>query len=366
MTDTNDAGLASSDPLPFVHDAPKDTPQAMSPTDAARLLRGLRKPKEPEAAPTEAAAPAKESETAAPAVEDASPPPAVTDETTEAAPEPEAEALPAIEPPRSWKAEEKERFRSLPRETQEYLAERESDRDRALNRSQSEAAEKLKGLTAKEQAVEQARQQYESALPQLLQTLQTSQTGEFHDIRTIQDVERLAREDWPRYLQWDVAQKKIAAVQQEYQSAQQRQQQEKLQQFTAFAKKEDDLFIEKVPDMANADKASRLQKQALTLLKDLGFSDTELGQSWNGEKDLSLRDHRLQLLIRDATLYREAQARAKTITARPAPPVQRPGAATGRNAGAESELKSLAERLERTGNPKDAAAFLRARRAAAR
>ncbi len=309
------------------------------------------------------AAVARESEAAPVAADDASPPLEATGETEAPA---DAEETPPIEPPRSWKAEEKERFRALPRETQEYLAERESERDRLLNRSQSEAAEKLKGLTAKEQAVEQARQQYEAALPQLLQTLQTSQNGEFHDVRTIQDVERLAREDWPRYLQWDVAQKKIAAVQQEMLSAQQRQQQEKTQRFTDFARKEDDAFIERVPDMADKVKAERLQKQALSLLKDLGFSDSELGQSWNGDKDLSLRDHRIQMLIRDATLYRDALAKSKTAQAKPVPPVQRPGVSTGRSAGKEQELKSLAERLEQTGNPRDAAAFLRARRAAAR
>src|SRR5437764_1181432 len=85
---------------------------------------------------------------------------------TESQPEPAAEPL--IEPPRSWTKDEKERFKTLPRETQEYLAERETERDREIRRSQNEAAEKLKGLSAKEQAVEQARQQYEAALPQLL------------------------------------------------------------------------------------------------------------------------------------------------------------------------------------------------------
>src|SRR5438309_538634 len=83
-----------------------------------------------------------------------------------------------------------------------------------------------------------ARQQYETALPQLLNNLQYAQAGEFADVKTIADVERLAREDWPRYLQWDVAQKKIAAVTQEMLQAQQRQGQEKMQRFTEFARKE--------------------------------------------------------------------------------------------------------------------------------
>ena len=64
-------------------------------------------------------------------------------EQTESA-EPEAAAPPPIEPPRSWTKDEKERFQSLPRETQEYLATREQERDREFRRSQNEAAEKLK------------------------------------------------------------------------------------------------------------------------------------------------------------------------------------------------------------------------------
>jgi hypothetical protein len=254
---------------------------------------------------------------------------------------------PPIEAPRSWTKEDKELFTSLPRETQERLVERERSRETDFLRRQNEAAEKLKGLTAKEQAVEQARLAYEAALPQLLGNLQSQQAGEFADIKTMADVERLAREDWPRYLQWDVAQKKIAAVTQETLSAQQRQQQEKLQRFSEFAKKEDDLFIERVPDMADAGKAAKLQSAAMTVLKDLGFNETELGDSWNGGKELSLRDHRVQLLIRDATLWREAQVKAKAASTKPVPPVQRPGVASGRNASSDAEIQNLTKQLER-------------------
>src|SRR5215472_13490318 len=54
-----------------------------------------------------------------------------------------------IEPPRSWTKEDKELFTSLPRATQERIAERERSRESDFLRRQNEAAEKLKGLTAK-------------------------------------------------------------------------------------------------------------------------------------------------------------------------------------------------------------------------
>ena len=200
----------------------------------------------------------------------------------------------------------------MPRETQSYLAEREQERDREVRRSQNEAADKLKALAVREQAVEQARQQYEATLPQLFQLFQQQQAGEFADIKTIQDVEKLAREDWPRYLQWDVAQKKIAAVGKKCKWRNSARRRSESQKFNEFAKREDSLFAEKVPEMADQAKATELQKAGLSLLTDIGFTRRGTSQVWAGESAFSLRDHRVQLLIRDATLWREAQTKAKT------------------------------------------------------
>jgi hypothetical protein len=75
--------------------------------------------------------------------------------------------LPPIEPPRSWTTEEKERFKSLPRELQAYLSEREQERDRDVRRRQNEAADERKAAQAEREAVARARQQYEAALPVL-------------------------------------------------------------------------------------------------------------------------------------------------------------------------------------------------------
>lgn len=373
-----DVGAADSVGAPAIErTAPANAPAEMNTHDAAAVLRKLRQRN-----PTEQASPPERANNAAPA--DATESTAVAadenaapaneqgpGEEAEGSADPAAEAAekaageqPPIEPPRSWTKEDKELFASLPRATQERLAERERLRESDFLRRQNEAAEKLKGLSAKEQAVEQARQHYEAALPQLLATLQQQQAGEFADIKSMADVERLAREDWPRYLLWDLQQKKIAEVGQQLMAAQHRQAAEKVQQFSEFAKREDSLFREKVPDMADEGKAAELQKKALAVLSDLGFDEAELAQSWNGAKDLSLRDHRVQLLIRDATLWREAQAKAKAAAVKPVPPVQRPGAAPSRGAASEAQVQALSKRLETTGSLRDAAALLRARRAA--
>jgi hypothetical protein len=344
---------------------PADTPERLSATDAARLLRSLRRPKDEQSAPERAtdAAQVEQQESTAQAGDAAPPDVEATGETQANDP---AAQQPSIEPPRSWSKEARERWSKLDPETQAYLLERDRDDSAAVRKAQNDAAEQRKALEAERSKVEQARQYYEAALPQLLATLQQQQAGEFADIRTIADVERLAREDYPRYLQWDLAQKKIAAVQQEAMAAQQRQAAELTQRFTEFAQREDSLLAEKVPEMADSKKAAELQNAALAVLKSTGFNEQELAASWRGEQGLSLRDHRVQLLILDATRWREAQAKAKQVQAKPVPPVQRPGVAQGKNAAREAEIANLDQKLERTGSLKDAAALLRARRAAAR
>jgi hypothetical protein len=364
----------------------------LSVTDAARALAGARypKPKDPQQAAAEqrtdrAAQAAGQESTADPRLAPGSDrgsevgagagdatsqeTPQTRGETENADPgaQENNQALPPIEPPRSWTKEDKELFTSLPRETQERIAERERSRESDFLRRQNEAADKLKGLTAKEQAVDQARQQYEAALPQLLVVLQQQQAGEFADIKTLADVERMAREDWPRYALWDVQQKKIAEVARQLTEVQQRQVHERLQQFSAFAKREDDLFREKVSDMADDKKAAELQTRCLATLTGLGFAEAELAQSWNGAKDLSLRDHRVQLLIRDATLWREAQAKAKAAQAKPVPPVQRPGVAQPKGAAQHAQIENLAQQLDKSSGVKalrTAARLVAARRGA--
>ena len=64
---------------------------------------------------------------------------------------------------------------------------------------------------------------------------------------------------------------RIAAVTDQVKAAQQRQEQEHRQQFAEFAKRQDDLLNSEIPDLADKDKAAKLQSNALTMLKEIGF-----------------------------------------------------------------------------------------------
>jgi hypothetical protein len=160
------------------------------------------------------------------------PPPAPEQEATDAAAADEREApvdepasaervnepLP-VAPPASWSEQDKELFASLSRALQERLAERERSREGV-------PAEQSKMLEADHALLDQARQNYEATLPQLLALLQQQHAAEFADIKTPADIERVANDDRARYVKWDLQRKRITELTQEVLGAQGRQQAE--------------------------------------------------------------------------------------------------------------------------------------------
>jgi hypothetical protein len=363
MDATNDAALPGGAPIDIVQ-IPAPAGEVISTRDAARTLASFRLKARASDEPQDGARPGADAAPApplndsadAPAPADAAPQVEANGETTANAEPPAVQA--PIEPPRSWTKEARERFASLPRETQEYLASREQDRDREVRRSQNDAAEQRKALEAERKQAEQARMQYENALPSVLATLQQVQADSFSDVKSIIDVERLAREDWPRYVLW--------AAQQELASAAQRQEQERQIRLDQYVKRERDMLVEKIPEIADPVQRSKLEHAAVGMLRELGFSDQELNGLYYGKGDLSLHDHRLQMLIRDGIRFRDAQKAAREASHKPVPPVQRPGVAQPRGAAHDAVVQNLTKRLDQTGNLKDAARLIAERRKAAR
>jgi hypothetical protein len=325
------------------HKAGGDGP--LNPREAARSITDWRRKtaageeQQEESAP--AATPVTESE---PQGEDAAPPQEATGETQEADP---AE-LPPLDLPRSWTKEQAEHWKALPRATQEYLIERASKDSEAVRRSQNEAAEHRKAIEAERAQVEQAKLQYEAALPHVFDHLQRAYEGQFSDIKTMADVQKLATEDPIRYSQWDAHQKQMAAFQQEIASAQQRNAYEAQQRLTAFMQRESEKLAEKLPELSNPETANKLRTSAVGVLRDLGFSNEELDSLWRGREGLTVHDHRFQLLLIDGIKYREAQQKVRDIPkqAKPIPPVQRPGASPGKGAQREALLKDLQHKAD--------------------
>lgn len=330
----------------------------VSASEAARILASYRNKRDDDTAAPEVAA----AETASGDEPDnAAPREEATGEQTQA--DDQQETAP-IEMPRSWAKDKAELWAKLDPALQEYLLEQDSTASKTVRQSQNEAAEARKAVDAERSQMEQARKQYEQALPVLLQTLQQQQQGEFADIKTMADVENLARTDWPRYALWDAQQKKIAAVHQEMQASQQRQEAEFRDKWSKFASDEDAKFLQAAPELTDKEKAQKVQDASVSYLRDIGFSDSDLSKLWNGEASVSLRDHRIQLLIRDAVGLKEARAALKTSQVRKAPAVQKPGSPVARARDGDVQLKNLTQQLENTGSVRDGVALLMARRAA--
>jgi hypothetical protein len=365
MTEATSAPAGGeSAPAPAPASAPANEAVSLSPHEAARALSQRRWEKAKQsAAPAEPAPSAPAVETPELAHEADTAPETDPGETDLQAPEPQEIA--PIEPPRSWTKEEKAEFATYPREAQEKIARREQEREKAIRSSQNEAAEIRKAVEAERAKVEQARQQYEQTLPALMQTLQAAQAGQFADIQTAADVQKLAAEDPFRYIQWTAHREQVSALQNEYRATQERQAHEWSQRWSEFASKEDAKTADLIPELSDPKQRAKVQESALTYLKDKGFTDSELGSAWNGQASLSLRDHRMQSLIRDAVKYREgeAAAKAKLATPKPLPTVQRPGVSAPR---VDTGVASLTKKLESSGSIADAVALRAARRAAQR
>src|SRR5579883_2135869 len=361
MDISTDAAVESGATLDIVQ-IPAPSGDDISARDAARSVASFRvKARESADAKAEATAEAAAKPVDQTAAAEAEPAPASDD--PQAAPTEQAETPVAetpIEPPKSWDEAARERFKSLPRETQSFFAAREAEREAELHRSESEAAQQRQALEAERTKAEQARVTYENALPTLLATLQQQHAADFADVK------RLAREDWPRYVAWDAQQKRIGQLQQQLQDSSVRQSQERHLRFQDLVQREQARLIEKNPDLADPVKRAKLTEAAGHMLRELGFSDAELGDFFHGRRELNLHDHRVQMLIRDGVRFRDAQRAARQASAKPVPPVQRPGAAQPRGAAHEAVVQNLTRRLEASGNIKDAARLLAERRKAAR
>lgn len=273
---------------------------------------------------------------------------------------------PSIEPPRSWSKEDKELFNTLPPETQQRVAERERARESDFLKRQTEATEKTKALTAKEQAADQARQQYEQAAQNALSVLQQQQASEFADIKTHADVQKLATEDPFRFAQWQARQMQITAQAQEVETLNRQRDQEKASTFKTWAEEQDSKFTKKFPEFADKEKAGKVREGIVSYLTtDIGVPEGHLPKLW--DTDL-FRDAMFQEVVYDASRFRAAQKAAKAAVQKPVPQVQRPGVVQGKGEAQQADIAALTQKLDKATSTRDqiaAAAALRAAKRAA-
>jgi hypothetical protein len=273
---------------------------------------------------------------------------------------------PPLDLPRSWTKDRAEHWAKLDPDTQAFLLEQDSKASAEVRRSQNEAADERKAAKAEREAAEQVRQQYEAQLPALMQSLQDAQQSAFADIRTVDDVTKLANEDPFRYLQWQAHQTKLQAVNAELERARGQQTQKQQTEWAEHVQKENELAAELIPDLADKVKGPALTQRAADRLTELGFKPEELNALANGKEKLSIYDHRIQQLIHSDLKLQDIQKAPKAVAAKPLPPVQRPGVARAPGADKSANIQALTDKLSSSGSEKDALELLMARRATRR
>lgn len=330
-------------------------------------------------APAASEQPAATAESAEPEVEAATAEPESSQEGADPAEEPTlgeepedtdpvAEKLPPIERPRSWSKDDEDDWKALPRARQEKIAAREQARELEIRRGQNDTAEKLKGLTAKETAAEQARQQYEERAKGALKVLEREQLRDFPDIKTMDDVKNLLTTDPLRYLQWDAHQKELVVADQAVKEAAKRSETEKSTTWQKHVQAENELATKAIPELGDKEKGPALMKRAAEWLSEK-FGQDGLNDLASGKEKISVYDHRFQQLIKaqlDLTDLQAKVASAQKAALKPAaaivPPVQRPGVTQPRGVAESQRTQALDSKLNTSGSMKDALALLTARR----
>jgi hypothetical protein len=293
-------------------------------------------------------------------------------------PEVEDEAEePPVQPPRTWTKAEKEAFALLPREHQQSIVDRESERDSYYQRGLKEAAEKSRAAQAREQAAEQRQREYERLLPEAYAEKRGQFDREFADIKSQADVDAMRVNDPMRWMAFQDAKSAVWAKYNEAQTAGQRQMQEqserykayqtteavKVEEYLAKAFKEEFKDWTADPELKTTTKIGEKVRQ--NLLEHLGFSEDEISSAWHNGQPLYLADSRIQQMALESFAWRRLQAQkaAAPDSRKPLPPVQRPGTATNRGEASNVQLKILNDKLTRSGRIEDAVALLNAKSA---
>lgn len=262
----------------------------------------------------------------------------------------QGDALPTIEPPSSWKAEEKAVWESLPRTAQEAIQRREQDRTTELRNLQNSTAEQRKTADAEVTRLKGLADQIST----YVQTEVKELARAFPEIKTEADVAALAASDPARFaifqaklMQFNSARQAEADAQKELSTRANQQQQETLT-------KAKDALLTAFPTW----KDPQVARRELTELQD--YAIKSLGVPEQAAR--TTLDPYVYKLAQKAMLYDRAQTAKAAAINRDPPRVVSPGPSnSGSKAdkNAESRQQQLSK-LTKSGDLEDAIGLLRA------
>jgi hypothetical protein len=262
--------------------------------------------------------------------------------------------LEPIQPPQSWDAEARAKFAELPRELQEFVTKRETERDVFLSRKANEAATTRQQVEREALAIIQQREQETAAELERYAALFTPQRPDPALLRGSEEHRALYYEQQAQY---EAMTAHRQDAERQAQEARQRAQAAEQHQLQAEREAEARLLAERLPEWFEPSSGPKLQAELGSIGRELGYTPEQM-QEARASDILALNKAREWKAKADRL---DALNKAKMQPVRDAkklPPVARPGAAPSQDSGRRRDFEAAKGRLKQSGSLEDAAAAL--------
>lgn len=216
-------------------------------------------------------------------------------------------------------------------------------------------------------AADEAKQAYSAALSTAASVAQATLFAQFPEFANLTAeqipvaLQMLAQQNPERFAKVNGFIGQVATLHAQQQAEQQRQTEQAQRQFNEYAKAEDarfDAMLAKEPPGKKETMAAEILKAA----EEHGIPKARFLHLMQTEP--VMRHAAFQKMMYDAAKYRALMNNPPKPSAKPIPSLQRPGVTQPKGASAYAAVAAAEEKFQRTRSPRDAAAHLRAKRAA--
>lgn len=239
----------------------------------------------------------------------------------------------ALEPPASWRSDEKELFKNLPREVQETAIRIQQAQDSHFTQRSTELAQARRSADDERQQYQAERTRIVEQRAQLEEIACQLLPAQFSDIKNEADYLKLKMSDPERAAQFDVFQRVLADSRQENAKMLQSQLNEQLN-------REWGTLVEKYPEYQDTAKAK-------TMMDGVRKGAVEY-YGYTPQETQIIPDHRQILVMKDALAWREYQANLKAVGLKKSIPMQKRVLKPSSSNGAVDNKSALLNRARKT------------------
>jgi len=216
-------------------------------------------------------------------------------------------------------------------------------------------------IAQREAQAQAERNQAIQNLNNVVNQLAAAVAGEFADIKTYDDLERVATTDPDRYNRYVIQQGRLQQAQRVQQQVQAQAQQAQAQQFQAWQAKEAERLPELIPDLKDPEKAPAVARQLQDYALKNGVTPQMLTTA--SAAQLAILHKAMSYENYQAEQAKNAKAQAEALKAAQqkaanAPPVQKPGAQRTTSTK-DDRIQSDYRRLRKDGSVESAAALFK-------